>query len=206
GVAVIALAPAVAIGQASDPACYYLNKHAIKFPVYLPDPLRKDVNAVELHVSRDQGFTWQFAESIDATAQWITFTAEADGAFWFALRTIEKDGKRDPAVLDKHAIQLQVVFDTVAPKVELKPLAPRKDKIGVAWKVSDDYLDGASIKLEYRMQDESTWTSLPLSFMNRECYWTAPAGVVVVVRLTARDRAGNEGNVTLVIPAAANPK
>jgi len=201
-VIIIAIAVSPAPCQHAEPDCFYCNALVVKFPFALvTDAQRNATKAVELHLSRDEGVTWQHVQTVPADVKWISFTAKSDGAFWFALRTIDKSGNRDPAVLDKSAIQMKVVFDTTPPVVELRAKPGRKDALGVTWKVSDDHLDGASVRLEYRQRDEATWTSVPIDIALRECTVPARPGTGVTVRLTARDLAGNATSKSVVFPA-----
>src|SRR5207248_2993569 len=88
------------------------------------------------------------------------FTANGDGSYWFAVRTIDFDGRAYPPTNDRLRPDLKVIVDTKKPVVSLSRLAPRDGEVGVEWEVKDDNIDLNSMRLEYRLPGLVEWTSV----------------------------------------------
>jgi hypothetical protein len=65
------------------------------------DPDRQDkIERVRLFVSEGRGKAWNHKKDYKATDEQVTFAAPRDGLYWFALQTVFKDGKCEPATQD----------------------------------------------------------------------------------------------------------
>ena len=95
---------------------------------------------------------------------------------------------------------MRTIIDTVPPRVQIAPLGN-----GVEWLATDDNLDPRYITLQCKWPTNSEWTKITGSFRTSDTYaWKIPPGKVLEVRVTARDRAGNEG-VSGVVRVPAEP-
>lgn len=164
---------------------------------------------LQLFVSTDQGKTWQPSAIAAPEQGHFRFICDRDGLYWFTVQTLDQDNRYYPPTMERAQPSLKVVVDTVPPTVTLRALPPRGGEVGVIWDVRDDYLDVTSptaLKLDYR-QGGGNW--LPLAFhpAASQHYWNPETNAPVEVRLRARDRAGNEGEATVVVSlqGAATP-
>jgi len=82
-------------------------------------PFRMDADEIEalgareiqLSVSTDRGETWRHYQSVRVDADWFMFETEDDGEFWFAVRTLDSQGRFHPAAFQTG---LKVIVDATA--------------------------------------------------------------------------------------------
>src|SRR5205085_1349023 len=132
---------------------------------------------LQLLVSGDQGKAWQHAASVAPNEGHFRFVASRDGTFWFAVQALDFQQKLYPPTADGLVPSMKVVVDTLPPVVQLQPLAPRGNEVGVAWDVRDDNPDLASadaLRLEYRLAGTATWQPLAVTPGATQHYWPAP--------------------------------
>jgi beta-lactamase regulating signal transducer with metallopeptidase domain len=91
---------------------YQSETRRFRLPMQVEPERKKDIKALLLFVSSDQGKTWtQHAEATpDQDA--FTFVAPRDGLYWFIVCTVDAQGRRSPADLHQAAPGLQVLVDT----------------------------------------------------------------------------------------------
>lgn len=176
------------------------------------------IRQVQLYVSTDQGRTWQPSATAPPEQGFFRFVAERDGQYWFAVQTLDLDNRVSPPNMQGAQPSLKVMVDTAAPAVQLQPLPPRANEVGVSWDVRDDnleYLPNDTVRLEYRPAGGLTWVPLNIPVGAAQLYWNPQTPGAVEVRLQARDRAGNTTQATANVglgnnaanpnPGAANP-
>src|SRR5437868_244698 len=130
------LAPARAARAQDD--VYYSQKANFLIPFQI-DPSDRRVAQVFLHVSEDQGRTWQQVSSAKPTDRGFNFSARRDGWYYFAVQTQDQERRLYPPNLEGVAPSLRVFVDTVAPDVKLRPaINLRQGLVGVEWDVRDD--------------------------------------------------------------------
>lgn len=169
------------------------------------DPSERRLKQVQLYYSTDQGQTWHPYNHVTPDQKFFDFQASGDGVYWFAVRTVDADGRGNPLTMQGVRPGLKVCVDTQPPTIRLKPLPSRETEVGVEWEVRDDNLDAISLRLEYRTPGLVEW--LPLGgemAANGQRYWKPAAGGAVDVRLKARDRADNWGEEKIVIGASGS--
>jgi beta-lactamase regulating signal transducer with metallopeptidase domain len=95
------------------PEVSHVNHRTFQIPVqFQPEAgARKAV----LYSSRDQGKTWETAGEVTPTEKAFTFTAPADGEYWFQVQTWGRDGRPEPIQLSPRTAALKVRVDTKAP-------------------------------------------------------------------------------------------
>src|SRR5262249_50858195 len=128
-------------------------------------------------------------QALDGGKKGFLFTAERDGDFEFTVQFLYPDGSVSPKA-DELSPQQRVVIDTTPPQVKIYAT-----NNGVEWSASDDNLDPREVTLECKWPTSREWTKVPdRQFRAADQYaWKLPPGKVLEVRVTARDRAGNEG-------------
>jgi hypothetical protein len=120
------------------------------------DPPRE----VELHVSSDQGVTWELAGTAKPSEQKILFRAPRDGEFWFMPRTKYASGRYLPG---PPAPEMKVVVDTATPIVELAAQNDDGGEIVIRWYIADSHLKRESFKLEYKAATvEGKWQPISI--------------------------------------------
>lgn len=156
----------------------------------------KNIVQVRLYVSSDQGRGWQYTATAVPVEQHFRFATPQDGHFWFAVQTVDAQGKLFPPTQDEFRANLRVIVDTIAPTVQVQPLLPRAGEVGVAWSIRDDNLDLGlpdSTRVEYRPVGSVNWIPLAVLPSATQIYWNPQSNAQLEVRVLARDRAGNIG-------------
>ncbi|HMC90094.1 MAG TPA: hypothetical protein VKI17_11130, partial [Gemmataceae bacterium] len=145
---------------------------------------QKPLKQLNLYVSTDQGRTWYANVSAPPDQGHFRFQTDRDGAYWFAVQTVEQDGRPFPQSMDGAQASLKVVVDTQNPVIQLQPLAPRGGEVGVAWDIRDDNLDLSlpdALRLEYRPPG-GQWMLLPVHPGANQYFWNPQANGLVEVR------------------------
>lgn len=155
--------------------------------------------AVWLYVSRDQGTSWQKISEAKPNVKAFNYHAEADGEYWFAIRTIDRSGQPRPA--GPMQPELRVVVDTTMPEIEELRTTPLADgRIDIRWSATDRNLDANSLRIEVQTDASDTWHTVPTTVSAPDAYdtmtsrttWAPPPGSrASAVRATVSDRAGN---------------
>ena len=124
-----------------------------QFKIPFRYPKNVDIAQIKLYVSNDQGRNWQFCANADSAERYFEFRSPQDGAYWFAVQTVDSQGRLFPKKIDDLIVNMKVVVDTKPPTVNVKPLAPRECEVGVLWTVMDENLDLSvpdALQLQYR--------------------------------------------------------
>lgn len=126
------------------------------------------------------------------------FEATRDGEYEFRVQYTYADGSVTPRT-DEMSPEKRVVIDTIPPSVRVIPAGN-----GVEWVATDDYLDPRSVTLECKWPTDTKWTKIeentsgkPFKAADRYA-WQLQPGKTLEVRVSAKDRAGNKGNSTIV--------
>jgi hypothetical protein len=174
----------------------------IPFETEAGSPRMKEI---QLYVSTDQGRNWQPSARVLPEQGFFTFTAERDGLYWFAVRTIDLLDRPYPATMDGARPGRKVIVDTHPPVVDLRPLPAREGTVGVSWDIRDDNLDVASLRLEYRLSGSAEWRPLnPQAVATGQYSWRPDTNAGIEVRLHVKDRADNATERTTAITAGAD--
>jgi hypothetical protein len=197
---VLAVVPAMwqpARGQAQapiQPQILYARQRQISIP-FDPDPAEAHrLKQLQLYYSTDKGQTWHVGSSAAPEQRRFNFLAENDGYYLFAVQTTDLNGRNYPDRMDGVTPGLRVVIDTVAPIVNLRPLPPQGNQVGIAWDIRDDNLDLTrpdAVRLEYRIPGAANFVPLyPLRGATQH-YWSPGTTGAVEVKFRATDLAGN---------------
>jgi hypothetical protein len=203
-VALLFLARGTASAQGNNVELSYASQRAFKIPFQV-DPNDRRIQQVQLHVSEDQGRSWnQYASLSPIDQRFFHFQTNRDGVFWFAVRTVDRDGKAYPANLEQLQPSLKIFVDTQMPAVNLKPLAAGGTSVGVEWQVADQNLDLTTLKLDYRPTGAMTWEPLAVDQVAQgKRIWNPATNAPLQVRLRVMDKAGNPGEGTTTVAVGA---
>jgi hypothetical protein len=170
--------------------------------------------AVWLYVSKDRGAHWEKISEARPQVRAFNYHAEADGEYWFSIRTIDAHGRSWPDA--PMQAELKVIVDTTIPRFGDLSAARRDDgTLEIHWQATDDNLDAGSCKLEARQDDASPWQPIPVpnaaspmsSAAEGKATWQLPSGGrAAMIRATIFDRAGNRAiNQTSTGPNSTAP-
>jgi len=139
-------------------------------------------------------------QQLDGGKRGFLFQAERDGDFEFTVQFIYADNTVSP-LTDQLSPQVRTIVDTTPPVIRIYP-----SNTGVSWETFDDNLDPSGMVLECKWPTQREWTRVTdRPFRATDNYaWRLPPGKVLEVRVTARDRAGNEG-VSPVVRVPPDP-
>jgi hypothetical protein len=174
--------------------------------------------SVWLYASKDRGATWN--QITDAQPQLLAFNyrAEADGEYWFAIRTFDTSGRdmRLAAVPGSAAAmepELRVIVDTTMPRIDgLTGTLHDDGTLEVRWRAADANLRADSCHVEVGQDATSEWQPVPLvSAMEASPgVWDGIASVRLApgqqptsVRATVVDLAGNRALYQTVVSAGS---
>lgn len=194
---------------------YYQSK-AFRIPVTILPEVRSLVREVRLWVSDDRGYHWKEFGQTSPDRPEFPFRASRDGEYWFALQTVDKQGRIYPADDRQAEPSLKVVVDTAPPTIVLDTQGRRGALAGVRWEVRDEYLLSRSFTLEFQVEGSgpADWQAVSLRDSDLQLVgssradfklvgsktWDAGTSDPLRVRATVRDRAGNERQVEIGLP------
>jgi hypothetical protein len=179
----------------------FAGKREFRIP-FNPGPGASNLKQLQLFASTDGGKTWSPSATVAPDQQRIPYLAQRDGTFWFAVQSMDLQGKLYPPTMDGAVPSLKVIVDTQPPVVQLQPLPPRPGEVGVSWTIRDDHFDFGipdAVRLEYRLSGGVTWLPLSVPQGAAQFYWNPKSNTLIEVRLRARDRAGNLGEGTTTV-------
>jgi hypothetical protein len=166
-------------------------------------PGDRRLREIQLYYSMDQGRTWrQYATATPDQGYFQQFTAPQDGMYWFAVRTVDLQGRINPPTDDGLRAGLKVLVDTQRPIVNLRGLTARDGHVGVEWEARDENLDINTLRLEYQVQGGTQWQPVRTELIaTGQAYWIPITNAPLEVRLTVSDTAGNVGEARLALAA-----
>ena len=134
--------------------------------------------AVWLFVSKDAGASWQKISEAKPQVRAFTYRAEQDGEYWFAIRTIDHNGRAWPA--GPYQPELRVIVDTTMPRVdELTGIAHDDGTLEIRWRAVDRNIDPGSWRIEAQTDTSSVWRPCGTSIAIRP---SGDCGVTGIVR------------------------
>lgn len=156
---------------------------------------------IQLEFSENGGKSWSLYSSGDVRTKQFHFQAKVDGEYQFRLKTFDSQGRR----FDNPGEPLRVVVDTTKPAAKLMVDIDPRGVMQAEFEIVDAALDPLSIQLAYQTETMSQWREIPVesspgrspSGWMGSGSWSIPSGTrQLVVRLTARDKAGNPIEIT----------
>ncbi len=90
---------------------------------------------VHLYLSRDGGRNWSFQGRQTTDQQECPFHATADGDYWFALKTLDRDRRLLPEGQTRP--ELHVVVDTARPQLDFRVQTDPAGRVVCRWQAQD---------------------------------------------------------------------
>ena len=182
------------LAAATPDEVFYMNHRGFQIPIRIQADKKADVKELVLWVSRNEGGTWEIQNRARPDAKSFDFMSQADGMFYFSVAVIDQAGRMDPPDVYKAPVGQKIYIDTTKPAVRITAAERVADEIRVSWEAREERPEWSSLRLEWRTATGSQWTPLPIQPGERGNYILRP-GVAgdVVLRLSMRDLAGNEG-------------
>ncbi len=156
---------------------------------------------IQLEFSENSGKSWSLYSSGDVRTKQFHFQAKVDGEYQFRLKTLDSQGRR----FDNPGEPLRVVVDTTKPEAKLMVDLDQRGVMQAEFEIADAALDTSSIQLAYQTETMSQWREIPVELSPGRSpsawlgsgSWSIPSGTQqLVVRLTAKDKAGNPIEIT----------
>ena len=123
------------------------------------DPAWQPIEA-QLLVSTDQGSHWRLYDKGPTTQQRFTFHAGADGEYWFAVRTADRNGRVRPESITGPG--LRVLVDTKPPGLKISAQTVDDGQVMVHWKIDEPHIKPDSLRIVYRPSPTEPWTAVPI--------------------------------------------
>lgn len=156
---------------------------------------------IQLEVSENGGRSWRLDSSGDVRTKQFHFKAKVDGEYQFRLKTLDSQGRS----FDNPGEPLRVLVDTTKPEAKLVVDIDPRGVMQADFEIADLALDTSTIQLAYQTEGLTQWRDIPIELSPgqrpSETFgtgsWSLPNGSrQLVVRLTAKDKAGNPVEVT----------
>ena len=159
---------------------------------------------VQLFLSRDEGRTWQFygRQKTDRTS--FPFVADGDGAYWFAVKTLDRNRQLLP---DGNITEpeLKVNVDTKVPTLEVRVESDAAGRVICYWRAEDDNLLADSVRILYQENVEGlaktdNWVKVPVqlrpqvsgkTYTDQLGWWPETSVPYLNIRMEISDTAGN---------------
>lgn len=202
-ICVILVAALASTAFGGDPLMTNTQSFRIPFEVDAAQPNGAGGTAV-LFVAKDDG-PFEKLLQVPAASGGFPFTAPADGKYAFAVRITDAAGQlvnaNGPLVPE-----LEVIVDTVAPRVDVQLTETGPGKVTVQWH-SDSAVSPGSVRLEYAEGTDGRWLPIEsaIDATGRVTLDVSP-GTALSVRGFLTDLAGNEGHVVEQLVLTPGPR
>jgi hypothetical protein len=190
---------------AAAPRKIYTNRTAFKLPLRVEERDRPRLQEVQLYVREGVAGAWVMKDSVPPSQSEFIYRVTQEGEYWFAVVTVDKNGRRNPADLTQEQPGLVVVVDKQPPEVDVHPGSAPNGTPLLQCEIKDANPDPTKTRLEYLTADQ-TWQSLdalpdqPASFRVAD-----PGALRGLVRVTAVDLAGNKTTREVHLTAMSAP-
>lgn len=193
-----------ASAQPSSQDAIVVRQTSFNIPFSVPATEARPVQ-IQLYVSADRGRNWRLYDQLPPDAGRFPFRAQADGEYWFALRTLDAQGRANPAgpMLQPG---LRIMVDTREPELQFDATVGRAGEVTCTWRVSDPTLAPRSLKIEYQEVVDGPWKEMavqrdvpqpaPNLLVGKTTWFPETTSRVIHVRAEVADRAGNKAAVT----------
>ncbi len=106
----------------------YHNSRAFRIPFNIEPEERARIKEVLLCVSEDQGQSWKPVVSrTTPDKRALAFRAPQDGEYWFAVQTLDNEGRLYPPVTAAIEPKMRVVVDTDPPTIALEAIGRSRE-------------------------------------------------------------------------------
>ncbi|MDX2037977.1 MAG: hypothetical protein SFX72_15120 [Isosphaeraceae bacterium] len=180
----------------------YHNSRKFRIPFNI-DPAERDrIREVLLVVSEDLGRNWKPISRTTPDKPALAFLAPRDGEYWFAVQTVDDQGRFYPPKSEEIRPRMKVIVDTMPPAISLEPSGRRGRIASVRWEIRDEAIDLDSLILEYQAVGARDWRRIPIRrpmLLGQES-WDAGTAEEIRVRASVLDRAKNSKDVVIDLP------
>lgn len=178
------------------------TKHrTFAIPFRLPKSQDPDADAapqkIVLDASKDLGGSWQPAGEAAPAKGSFTYTAEADGEYWFRLRAVDRKGR----MRGGEGPDMRVLVDAAGPRLAARVWKGADGEIVCRYAAVDDSLRLESFTVEYRGPADPGWKPLaiepilsresPAHVVGEEIWWAGEKVTALTVRIAVADGSGN---------------
>jgi hypothetical protein len=197
----------------ATPSVQVINSRKFRIGYKLHDVEPERVAAIELYITQDGGAAWfRYPEEDKDKQSPMQVEVRKEGTYGFALGVRTSDGQATEVPKNGDAPAIEVVVDETPPQIELLPLRQGRDqnadKVLIQWSYSDAFPAEQPISLYYAADASGPW--------HRISDWMENTGKFVwkvdndlpprfLVRVEARDRAGNMRTAETPKPVALHP-
>ncbi len=198
-----AAAPDSSEGRTPQPKRLYHKSRSFRIPLTIDPAERARLQEVQLFVSDDSGYTWHPRSRTTPDRPYFTFKGTRDGEYWFAVRSIAKDGTDTGQSDATPTPSMIVIVDTNPPSLLLEPNGRRGSVASVRWEVRDENLDLKTLYFEYQAEGAREWRRVPprQPALIGSRSWDAGTAEPLRVRGTVEDKAHNVTEVVINLPA-----
>ena len=197
----LALIAGLLLGQTSAwgatlPKPTHTSKTKFRIPFKFDAAALKKMSAreIQLHVSQNQGETWELAQVLLPDGGKFEYTCPGEGEYWFSVKTLDGQGQLHPP-RGSYETGLIVVVDNTTPMLDMSVQQTDVGKVQLRWRASDTNLDINTLKLEYLAADSKDWQLIDVAPRSRgETSWMIGKSGIVSVRGSISDLAGNVAN------------
>lgn len=192
-------------GPAAGPGLPELirTKHrTFAIPFRVPKSQDPDADAaaqkIVLDVSKDLGGSWQPASEAAPAKGSFTYTAQADGEYWFRLRAVDQKGR----MRGGEGPDMRVLVDAAGPRLAARVWKGADGEIVCRYAAVDDSLRLESFTFEYRGPADPGWKPLatepilsresPAHAVGEEIWWAGEKVTALTVRIAVADGSGNQ--------------
>lgn len=170
------------------------KSRSFRIPFQVEEADRGRIKEVQLWVSTDLGRSWRAAghTAPDQTA-FPAYHAPRDGEYWFAVRTLDTQGRLYPSDEAHVRPSMRVLVDTTPPTLDLAPNGRRGSRASVRWEIRDEHLDPKTLTIQYKAEGARDWREVPIpeSKLIGASEWEAGTSAPLIVRARVDDLAGN---------------
>jgi hypothetical protein len=169
----------------------YMSKNVFYLPVIIDERMRSNLREVQLYVKENPTRPWMLKEKAPPSATGFTYRGTQDGEYWFAVVTVDKNGRMTPADLTTEPPGLVVVLDTQLPQLDVRALPASGEGLVVRCEVRDANPDPMKTRMEYQTPDR-VWRGADV-LPNQPDTFVIPQQALFngMLRVSATDRAGN---------------
>ena len=205
--ALVAVAPAAPPPSSTPTQVVVYNRRSFLVPFNIPAADIPRYKEIQLW-SATTGQDYQRVATTTPDRPFFNFTARTDGEFWFAVRTVDTQGRLFPSDNATIKPNMKVTIDTVKPVLEIVPRARRGNFASIEWTATDDALDLETLAFDYQVENSTEWVPIPLNRPARSdvLSWDAGTSEPLKVRGVIADEAKNRQVVEVALSSGSAPE
>ncbi len=182
----------MALGQAPGDVVFS-NSRAQKVEANFPESRRAEIRELILYASQDQGESWAQVSKINPDQREFAFALPVDGAFWLRVAVVNRAGKQEPENLYRVQPNWKLTVDTLKPLVRITSATRTGNEVAVGWEIREDHPEWTTFRIEYLTSPGGPATPVQAAAgLTGLARFNPSTNGAVVVRLTLKDKAGNE--------------